>query len=58
MKRKLEIELFEEHTNVNIYTVRYKNDLSEFDKFLNKYPLGCEFDEDIEIGRASCRERL
>ncbi|MBK7626043.1 MAG: hypothetical protein IPJ16_02375 [Bacteroidales bacterium] len=49
MKKKLEIELFEEHTNVNIYTVRYQNDLSEFDKFLNKYPLGCEFDEDIDI---------
>ena len=49
MKKKLEIELFEEHTNVNIYTIRYKDDLSEFDKFLDKYPEGCEFDEDIDI---------
>lgn len=49
MKKKLEIELFEEHTNVNIYTIRYKDDLSEFDKFIDKYPEGCEFDEDIDI---------
>lgn len=49
MKKKLEIELFEEHTNVNFYTIRYKDDLSEFDKFLDKYPEGCEFDEDIDI---------
>jgi hypothetical protein len=49
VKKKLEIELFEEHTNVNIYTIRYKDDLSEFDKFLDKFPEGCEFDEDIDI---------
>jgi hypothetical protein len=49
VKKKLEIELFEEHSNVNIYTIRYKNDLSEFDKFLDKYPKGCEFDDDIDI---------
>ena len=49
MKKKLEIELYEEHTNVNIYTIRYKDDLSEFDKFLDKYPEGCKFDEDIDI---------
>ena len=49
MKKKLEIELYEEHTNVNIYTIRHKDDLSEFDKFLDKYPEGCKFDEDIDI---------
>jgi hypothetical protein len=49
VKKRIEIELFEEHTNVNIYTIRYKSNLSEFDKFLEKYPMGCEFEEDIDI---------
>jgi hypothetical protein len=49
VKKKLEIELFEEHANVNIYTIRYKDDTTEFDKFLDKYPIGCEFDDDIDI---------
>jgi hypothetical protein len=49
VKKNLEIELFEEHTNVNIYTLRFKTELTEFDKFLDKFPEGCEFDEDINI---------
>lgn len=49
MKKKLEIELLEEHLNVNIYTIRYRDDSTEFDKFLDKFPKGCEFDDDIDI---------
>lgn len=65
MKKRLEIELFEEHANVNIYTIRFKNESSEFDKFLDKFPIGCDFDEDINIiikwldriGKGSALER-
>lgn len=49
MKRRLEIELFEEHTKVNIYTIRFKNEISEIEKFLDKFPQGCMFDLDISI---------
>jgi hypothetical protein len=49
VKKRLEIELFEEHENVNIYTIRFKNESSEFDKFLDKFPIGCDFDEDLNI---------
>lgn len=49
MKKRLEIELFEEHTNVNIYTIRFKNEITEIEKFLDKFPQGCEFDLDISI---------
>ena len=49
MKRKLEIELFEEHSNVNIYTIRFENESTEIDKFLDKFPVGCEFDKDISV---------
>lgn len=49
MKKRLEIELFEEHANVNIYTIRFENESSEIDKFLDKFPVGSEFDDDISI---------
>lgn len=49
MKKRLEIELFEEHPNVNIYTIRFKNDSTEIEKFLDKFPDGCKFDRDIGI---------
>lgn len=49
MKKRLEIELFEEHTNVNIYTIRFKNEITEIEKFLEKFPQGCEFDLDVSI---------
>lgn len=49
MKKRLEIELFEEHPNVNIYTIRFKNESTEIEKFLDKFPVGCKFDRDISI---------
>ena len=65
MKKRLEIELFEEHTNVNIYTIRFKNEITEIEKFLDKFPQGCEFDVDISkiikwldnIGKRGALER-
>jgi hypothetical protein len=47
VKKSLEIELFEEHANVNIYTIRFKNESTEIEKFLDKFPTGCKFDRDI-----------
>jgi hypothetical protein len=49
VKKRLEIELFEEHTNVNIYTIRFENESPEIEKFLDKFPVGCKFDRDISI---------
>lgn len=49
MKKRLEIELFEEHPNVNIYTIRFKNGSTEIDKFLDKFPVGCRYERDISI---------
>lgn len=49
MKKRLEIELFEEHPNVNIYTIRFKNESTEIEKFLDKFPVGSKFDRDISI---------
>ena len=49
MNYKLAIELFEEHQNVTFYTVRFEDESSEFDKFLDKYSHGSEYDEDINI---------
>jgi hypothetical protein len=46
---KIEIELFEEHENVNFYTLRFQGKETEVDKFLDKFPEGCEYDDDIDI---------
>ncbi len=49
MKRKIKIELFEEHDKVNFYTLRIEDEDAEIEKFFKKFPSGCEFDEDIHI---------
>jgi len=46
---EIEIELLEEHENVNFYTLRFLGEDTEVDKFLDKFPEGCEYDEDIDI---------
>jgi hypothetical protein len=65
VKKSLEIELFEEHANVNIYTIRFKNESTEIEKFLDKFPTSCKFDRDIRtiikvldnIGKRGALER-
>ena len=52
MNSKLAIELFEEHQNATFYTIRFEKESSEFDKFLDKYPRGGEYDEDAELNPA------
>ena len=49
MKSKIEVELFEEHQTVNFYTLRFQDEATEVDKFLDQFPEGCEYDEDIDI---------
>jgi len=46
---EIEIELFEEHENVNFYTLRFQGEETEVDKFLDKFPEDCEYDDDIDI---------
>jgi len=43
------IELFEEHQNVSFYTICFEEESSEFDKFLDKYPPGGAYDNDVNI---------
>ena len=33
----------------DFYTLRFQDEETEADKFLNKFPEGCEYDEDIDI---------
>ena len=49
MKSKIDIEIFEECEKVNFYTLRFQDEETETDKFLDQFPEGCENDEDIDI---------
>lgn len=49
MNSEIQIELFEEQDKVSFYTLRFTGEETEVDKFLDKFPEGCEFDEDIDI---------
>lgn len=49
MTRKYFIELIEEHDAVNFYSVHLsEEELSELERFFDKFPEGCEYDEDID----------
>lgn len=50
MTQKYSIELIEEHDAVNFYSVRLDHEeLSELERFFDKFPEGCDYDEDIDI---------
>lgn len=60
------LELIEEHDSVNFYSIHLEHDaLSELEKFFEKFPLGSEYDEDIDkiivwldkIGELGAKER-
>ena len=66
MTRKYSIELIEEHEAVNFYSVHLdEEELSELERFFEKFPEGCEYDEDIDtiiawldrIGESGALER-
>ena len=49
MRQKYNLELIEEHDAVNFYSIHLDdNELSEMELFFDKFPLGCEYDEDID----------
>lgn len=49
MTQKYSIELIEEHEAVNFYSIHLgKEELSELERFFEKFPEGCEYDEDID----------
>lgn len=49
MNRTISIELFEEHDEVNFYTLCFDGNETEIDKFFDRFPEGCEYDEDVNI---------
>lgn len=49
MTQKYSIELIEEHNAVNFYSVHLdEEELSELEKFFEKFPEGCNYDKDID----------
>lgn len=50
MKQRYSIELIEEHDAINFYSIHLdKEELSELERFFEKFPLGSPYDEDIDI---------
>ena len=50
MKQKYTIELVEEHDAVNFYSIHLdEGELSELERFFEKFPVGCEYDDEIDI---------
>lgn len=49
MTQKYSVELIEEHDTVNFYSIHLEaEELSELERFFEKFPEGSEFDEDID----------
>jgi hypothetical protein len=46
VKSEIKIELFEEHETVNFYTLRFPDEETELDKFLDQFPEGCTWIND------------
>lgn len=50
MPQKYNIELIEEHDAVSFYSIHLeKEELSELERFFEKFPIGCEYDKEIDI---------
>ena len=44
------IELIEEYEKVNFYSIHLSDsEMSEFDRFFEKFPVGCEYDDEIDV---------
>lgn len=51
MKQEYCIELVEEYENINFYSIHLQNEeLTELENFFVKFPEGCEYDEEIDVG--------
>lgn len=50
MEQRYTIELIEEHEQVNFYSIKLEEEeLAELDRFFEKFPEGCEFDDEIDV---------
>ena len=50
MEQRYSIDLIEEHEHVNFYSIKLEEEeLSELERFFEKFPIGCEYDEEIDI---------
>ena len=64
MTQRYSVELIEEHDAVNFYSIHLNNEeMSELERFFEKFPIGCKYDEDIDIiiawlDRIGCRGAL
>lgn len=50
MEQRYTIELIEEHEQVNFYSIKLEDEeLAELDRFFEKFPEGCEYDDEIDV---------
>lgn len=50
MEQRYTIELIEEHEQVNFYSIKLEEEeLAELDRLFEKFPEGCEFDDEIDV---------
>jgi hypothetical protein len=50
VEQKYSIELLEEYEKVNFYSIRLAGEeLTELEAFFEKFPEGCEYDDDIDV---------
>ena len=50
MKQEYKIELVEEYENVNFYSIHLDGEeLTEMEAFFEKFPVGCEYDDEIDV---------
>lgn len=50
MSQSYSIELLEEYDNINFYSIHLdEEELTEVERFFEKFPEGCEYDEDVDV---------
>lgn len=50
MIQKYNIELLEEYDNINFYSIHLEGEeLTELERFFEKFPEGCPYDEEVDI---------
>ena len=50
MKQEYSMELLEEYEDVNFYSIRMAGEkLTELEAFFEKFPVGCEYDDEIDV---------
>jgi len=50
MTQKYSVELVEEYDKVNFYSIHLQDEeLTELERFFEKFPVGCEHDPDVDV---------